>query len=205
MGLVDGQVSCTYDLWMKIRYVELTPSHWTAIESLFGAKGACGGCWCMHWRVTAGEEAWKSFQGDQAREGFHERVTTGQVHGILAFDGDEPVGWCTFGPRSDFPRIDRTRAYRQHEEREVWSLPCFFVKRTHRGKGIGRGLLKTAIAAMRRRRVRIIEAYPAPLTKSGDRLPAAFAFTGPLQLFEEAGFQVVQRESYSRPMVQLEL
>ena len=33
------------------RVVPLTPDLWPAFEALFGAAGACMGCWCTHWRV----------------------------------------------------------------------------------------------------------------------------------------------------------
>ena len=32
-----------------------TPDTWRDLETLFGEKGACGGCWCMAWRVPAPE------------------------------------------------------------------------------------------------------------------------------------------------------
>ena len=35
----------------------LTPELWSDLEQLFGARGACGGCWCMWWRLSAGEFA----------------------------------------------------------------------------------------------------------------------------------------------------
>ena len=34
----------------KIRPLGL--KHWKEFEKLFGARGACGGCWCMWWRLT---------------------------------------------------------------------------------------------------------------------------------------------------------
>jgi hypothetical protein len=40
---------------------------------------------------------------------------------------------------------------------------------------------------------------------AGKRLPASFAYTGPLHLFEEQGFEVVQRLSPVRPLVRREL
>ena len=29
----------------------LTPERWADLEELFGENGACGGCWCMWWRL----------------------------------------------------------------------------------------------------------------------------------------------------------
>ena len=36
---------------MKLTVRSLTPDLWPALEDLFGKNGACGGCWCMYWRI----------------------------------------------------------------------------------------------------------------------------------------------------------
>ena len=36
----------------------LREDDWPAIEELFGSNGACGGCWCMWWRVPRGGKLW---------------------------------------------------------------------------------------------------------------------------------------------------
>ena len=38
-----------------LRFELLTPALWPALEQLFGEHGACGGCWCMFWRIEKGE------------------------------------------------------------------------------------------------------------------------------------------------------
>jgi GNAT superfamily N-acetyltransferase len=38
---------------MKLIVRPLTPDLWPALEDLFGAHGACNGCWCMYWRIGA--------------------------------------------------------------------------------------------------------------------------------------------------------
>ena len=35
-----------------------------AIEALFGERGACAGCWCMHWRLERGGQLWRAMQGE---------------------------------------------------------------------------------------------------------------------------------------------
>jgi hypothetical protein len=46
----------------------ITPDDWPAIERLFGANGACGGCWCMWWRVEKGGRTWDGTKGEPARK-----------------------------------------------------------------------------------------------------------------------------------------
>ena len=33
----------------------LTLDRWSDLEALFGERGACGGCWCMLWRLPRAE------------------------------------------------------------------------------------------------------------------------------------------------------
>lgn len=35
------------------------------ITQLFGPKGACAGCWCMHWRLEKGGTTWTDNQGER--------------------------------------------------------------------------------------------------------------------------------------------
>jgi GNAT superfamily N-acetyltransferase len=190
---------------VRIATRELTPELWPSLARLFGANGACGGCWCMWWRVERGGALWDRTKGAPARAAFRRLVASGKAHGILAFAGDEPVGWCAYGPRRDFPRLDRVRAYRREDAGEAWSINCFFVSRRHRGAGIARRLLDAAVDGCRRRGARLVEGYPVTTTRSGGRLAPSFAWTGPLGIFRERGFEVVQKVPPTRPLVRLRL
>jgi hypothetical protein len=50
----------------KIEIRELGPELWSSLEKLFGQNGACGGCWCMFWRIEDGER-YQDVKGDHAR------------------------------------------------------------------------------------------------------------------------------------------
>lgn len=180
----------------------LEPGLWPDLERLFGENGACGGCWCMWWRVPRGGRLWMETKGPKAKKMFRRLVSNGKARGALAYDGDTPVGWCAVGPRAEFPRTERTKAYRRDDLDGVWSVNCFFVARTHRGRGVARALLDAAVKEAKRGGARIVEGYPVPV-REAQQIPAVFAYTGPLPIFEEAGFEVVQRLAPSRPLVRL--
>ncbi len=184
-----------------IRCEELRPELWPSLESLFGANGACGGCWCMWWRVERGGKLWRQMQGARAKRAFKRLVARGAARGILAFSGDRPVGWCAFGPRTDFPRLQRKKAFRRSDIDGVWSINCFFIARDFRGHGVARMLLDAAIRGCARHGARIVEAYPITNTVDGRKVASSSAYTGPLCIFEEQGFKVVQRDSPTRPLV----
>ena len=170
---------------MSVRIRELRPDDWPAIESLFGERGACGGCWCMAWRRDSSAD-FKEHQGDPNRRAFRRLVEQGRAHGCLAFDGDEAVGWCSVGPRSSFPMLDRKRVYRTEWDDDTWSITCFVIKKAMRGKGLATKLAKAAAEVAFKRGARVVEGYPALANKP---LPPVFAWTGVPRVFERAGFQ----------------
>lgn len=174
---------------MKIETKELTPSMWDDVERLFGAKGACAGCWCMFWRLEEGE-TFDRVRGPAAKKRFKALVTKGRAHGILAYVDGEPVGWCSFDRRTDYPKLDRAPSLKvlpDEPTEGVWSIPCFFIKAGWRGKGVARALLRAALRALKKHGATIAEGYPVQPGKGG-RIPAAFAWTGVPALFEPEGF-----------------
>ncbi len=204
---VGTPVVCEVNELSAVGYVsfdELRPSGWPDIERLFGLNGACGGCWCMCWRAES-YKAWQRVRGAGARKAFRECVLKGKAHGILAFAKSEPVGWCSIGPRNDFPLLQKSKTYKQDDLDDVWSVTCFFIHRNWRRRGLSRGLLKAAVEAMRKRGVGVVEAYPVTTTKDGRRIGSSMAWTGPLAIYEELGFKVVQTTNPRRPLVRLQL
>lgn len=166
---------------------DLTPALWPAMEALFGERGACGGCWCMYWRLEKGER-WDDLKGARARARMKALVRKGEARGALAFAGEEPVGWCAYGRRPHFVRLERARTLACDDAERVWSIPCFFVKAGWREQGVATALLEHAVKVLRRRGAKIVEGYPVNL-KGAERLPNAFAWTGTRAMFEAAGFR----------------
>lgn len=206
----------------------LEAGDWPVIEGLFGPRGACAGCWCMYWRV-AGGAAWAAGKGEGNKAAFRALVESGGATGVLAFGPEGgAVGWCAVGPRGGFERVLRSRALARvgAGEREgptrgsaagaggegggprgaaavdagVWSLNCFYIPAKWRGRGVARALLAGAVELAFQRGAREVEAYPVAPPASGGRHPAVFAYTGPLSMFEAAGFERVESGG-RRPVV----
>jgi GNAT superfamily N-acetyltransferase len=178
----------------------LQPDDWPLIEWLFGAKGACGGCWCMWPRVPRGGKLWEETKGPKNRAAFRGLVKAGKVHGVLAFCGQEPVGWCCFGPRETFPRLETVRALKRDWSADTWSIVCFYIPSRWRNRGVATRLLEAATARAFALGAREIEGYPVVPKKPPERIPAAFAWTGIPALFEKADYEELPRPEMSRPL-----
>lgn len=161
----------------------------------------------MHWRREKGGQAWEKVKGDPNRRAFKKLVETGRALGIIAVDDKRPVGWCAFGRRADFPRLERTKAYRliDSDPTGIWSVNCLFLDKDFRGRGLSELMVRAAIKAIRKRRGKLIEAYPVTLTRDGKQLPAVFSFTGPEIIYRRLGFTEVRRLAPSRPLYRLDL
>ena len=161
---------------------------WLAIEALFGPRGACGGCWCMHWQVERGGKLWAGMRGEPNRRAFKQLVESGRVHGVFAFAGDEPVGWCCFGPHHTFPRLAGARSLARPRGADSWCVVCFYIKAGWRGIGVASLLLDAATDAAFAAGAAEVEGFP--VTPRGT-LPNAFAWTGTASLFEAAGYRCI--------------
>lgn len=171
----------------------LKSGDWNHIESLFGEAGACGGCWCMYWRVPSTGKYWAEHKGAPNRRSFRKLVETGDASGVLAFEGRAPVGWCSVGPRADFAYFARARKLPPPPDENAWSVTCFFIKAGYRRRGIAGRLLESAIDLARKKGASVLEGYPSVPESSKAKIPDAFAHTGVPRLFASAGFVLAAR------------
>ena len=183
-----------------LRIRSLRRTDWPNIERLFGNNGACGGCWCMTWRLPRGGRLWDASKGLPNKRALRGLVSRGEAHGLLAFSGREPVGWCSFGPRSDFPKFANSRTLNDPAPFGAWVVTCFVVAPAWRGSGVATALLRAAVGCARGRRASVLDGYPAR-PKPSARLPAAFASTGVPTMFTRAGFHRARGGTRARPLM----
>jgi GNAT superfamily N-acetyltransferase len=118
------------------------PGRWPALEGLFGPAGASNGCWCMYWRLGP---RYRDRPRENNRHDLRRLAAAGPPPGLLAFDGDVPVGWCELAPRADLSWLAHARYLQPVDDLPVWSVPCFYVLRTHRGQGVMGALIEAAV------------------------------------------------------------
>jgi GNAT superfamily N-acetyltransferase len=159
------------------------------------ANGA-GWCQCVAWWVPTWD-GWVERTARQNAELRQRLCDDGRYDGLLAYDGDEPVGWCQLGPRGRLPKL--ARQLELEPDDPTWAVSCFLVAPSHRGRGVAGVLLDAAIATARAEGAARLEGYPRP-----GRTAADDAWTGPARVFEQRGFRAV-REVAGRSVCTLEL
>jgi len=181
----------------QYNFCPLTPDRWHDLETLFGPRGATGGCWCMWWRMKRTE--YDQQKGEGNRQAMKSIVDSGEIPGILAYTNGSPVGWCSIAPRESFPALERSRTLRRIDDRPVWSVVCFYTAKGFRRKGLMAQLLKAAVDYARQRGAEIVEGYPYD-PKSG-KSPDPFVYTGLSSAFLKAGFVEVAHPTASRTIM----
>jgi GNAT superfamily N-acetyltransferase len=182
---------------LDLVYHPVTPDRWEDFETLFGPRGAVGGCWCMWWRVK--RSVFDAQKGDGNRLIMKAIIESGEVPGLLAYDSGRPVGWCSVAPRDNFSVLARSRILKPVDDRLVWSAVCFFIDKGYRRQGVSVGLINAAKDYAKENGAEIVEGYPVE-PKDGSA-PDVFVFTGLVEAFRQAGFVEVARRSETRPIM----
>ena len=195
-GILDADMSKNISLSFKPIKRDL----WSDLEELFGPNGACGGCWCMFWKLRG--KAYEESRGMENRQMHKTMVTAGTITGLLAYLHGEVVGWVAVEPRAAYEKLAYSRSLRPVDAQEVWSITCFFVAKKFRHKGIAVELIKAAVEHVRHHGGGIVEGYPVDAKENS---PAPFVFTGTASAFRKAGFKEVARNTPARPIFRYEI
>ncbi len=175
----------------------LTPNRWDDLITLFGERGACGGCWCMWWRLPRSQ--FNKQKGSGNKEALRELVDSGEIPGLIAYSEGQAIGWCAVAPREKYPTLANSRILKPVDDQPVWSVVCFFVAKPFRRQGVTVELLKAVIEYSKANGASIVEGYPVEPKK--EKMPDIFAYTGMASAFRKAGFVETARRSETRPMM----
>src|SRR5437763_3263737 len=184
---------------MDLTVSPLTSGRWPALEDLVGPAGASNGCWCMYWRIGP---RYRDRPREENKAGLRRLAASGQPPGLLAFDRDTAVGWCELAPRAGLRWLAHARYLRPVDGLPVWSVPCFYVRRTHRGRGVTGALIEAAVAAATAAGAPAVEAYPVDTAVPGH---TRNLFPGVVAVFARHGFRVVARRRPDRPVMRRDI
>lgn len=183
----------------NLTYRWATPSRWKDVEALFGAVGACEGCWCMTWRRE--RQDYVAGKGAGNKRALKKLIESNARPGVIAYHGREAIGWCAVAPREEYSYLmGRSRVLTPVDDTPVWSVTCFFVAKPYRRRGVSTGLLRAAAEMAITRGAPAVEGYPYE-TNPTKPFTDVFVWTGTAAAFLKAGFVEVARRSATRPIM----
>jgi GNAT superfamily N-acetyltransferase len=174
-----------------IEIVPLAAPTWPSLASLFEKGGDPARCWCAFWRFPQSESAQMSTADNRSWLESQAVGRNGELPaGLVALADGQAVGWVSMAPRERFRRLARSRGIPMIDGEDVWSVTCFVVDKSRRGRGLSSELIDAAAGFAKAHGAAVIEAYPVA-APSDARVPAAAAYTGIESLFLRAGFERV--------------
>ncbi len=172
-------------------------------ESLFASDPVTAGCFCMWFIVPVVD--YHAGGPERNKALFRDLATSSRYPiGLLAYENGSPVGWCAAGPRDRYVRALRIPSFKGRdpsEDQNVWLIPCFFIAKHARRKGVARELLDGAVAMAREAGAKAIEGFPfASEVKSSSK----DLMVGAEAIFEACGFKPTRRPSNTRIVMRME-
>jgi GNAT superfamily N-acetyltransferase len=187
-----------------IEVVVIQPETWPVFEELFGPDGVEGGCWCSYFKMTSADFGSTGSRGH--KKFVKDRLDEGEPFGLVLCEHGEPLAWVAVSPRTCNRRLERSVVAKVEPERDVsstWSVVCFYGRRRARGRGYSALLLREAIDYARRSGAQTVEGYPVDLELGP--VSADERYHGRLDVFLDAGFELVERRGKRRALVRLDL
>lgn len=180
---------------------------WDDVRTVFGSTGTASRCWCQRYRLHRGE-SFSSFPAQEREHRLREQVEgcPGSAAGLIAYLGDDPVGWCAVGPRPRFEGLLRNNRVpwdgrsEDRADQDVWAVTCLFARAGYRRRGVSRALAVAAVGFARERGARAIEGYPMVTTNAiSEEL-----HVGTVPTFAAAGLVEVGRPTQRRAVMRIE-
>lgn len=179
------------------------------LQTLFGERGAASWCQCQRYKLRA-RESFRSFPVEERVRRLRAQTACGKADstttsGLVAYLGEEPVGWCAVEPRTAYDgllRVFRVPWDGRSEDKTddtVWAVTCLFARQGFRKRGVSRALARAAVVFAQERRARAIEAYPIINGAIAEEL-----HVGTPSVFAEAGLVEVHRPTLRRVVMRLD-
>jgi len=154
------------------------------VKTMLGPKNPESNvCWCLSYRIPS--KLNRELEGRARGEYVEKLCSETPAPGVMAYDGDEVVGWAAVAPRENTV-FARSRKIPQVDDLDVWSLWCIRTRPGHRGQGIAHALIEGAVDFARSNGAPAIEGYP--VDNGGAKVDQTMAYVGTRGMFERAGF-----------------
>lgn len=153
-------------------------------------------CYCTYFHMNkeserqVGDEVKADGGKDALRRALRSRaerfITDGTLRGYLAFAGSISIGFCNTNSKTAFSRHINEMNTENNERTKA--VACFVIAPEYRGQGVATALLERVISDAKAEGYIAVEGYPK-LNETSN----AYNFSGPIRLYEKAGFVEVVR------------
>ena len=117
-----------------------------------------------------------------------EMLDRNMIHGYLAYDGDQAIGWCNAADMESYVGFVPALA-RNITCGKTMSIVCFEIAPEYRGMGIASAFINRVCTDAKAKGYAAVEGYARFFDRRND-----FDFQGPYHLYQKAGFIEVARE-----------
>lgn len=118
-----------------------------------------------------------------------EMLEQNMIHGYLAYDGDQSIGWCNASDIEDYVGFVPEFA-RNITCGKTMSIVCFEIAPEYRGMGIASAFINRICTDARSKGYAAVEGYAILSDRQND-----FDFQGPYHLYQKAGFIEAARKN----------
>jgi GNAT superfamily N-acetyltransferase len=206
-----------------------TPQRWDDVATVMATRGDPSRCWCQYFKLRG--KAWETTRVGERRKALRRQVEAEPVPpGVLAYAGQQPVGWCAVAPKPAYPRLLASRlagtatgsgtstdtgpdigpdagpdtGSGSGSGDSTWAVTCFVVVTAWRRRGVASALLGGAVDLARSHGAAAVEGYPVdPAVR--ESVSASALYRGTVSLFAGAGFVEVERPRPDRAVVRLDV
>jgi GNAT superfamily N-acetyltransferase len=196
----------------QLSIIPANRASWADLQAVFGTTDYPGRCYCQHYKTL--DCHWSSLSQEERCRRLGEQTQCDNprartTSGLVAYYGQEPVGWVAVEPRTAYPRLPKVRTVwsgRQEDTADdgVWAVTCFVTRKGYRRRGITYALAAATIGFAREQGARALEAYPM-ITSPGKEITWGELHVGSRQVFADAGFIEVSHPSPRRVVMRIDL
>jgi len=195
----------------QVRVVPANEASWDDLTAIFGKTDYAPRCRCQRLKV----KGWIWRDSTQAERDAMQREQTAcgepdapATSGLVAYVDGDPAGWVAVEPRIAYPKLRTTRIpwtsrTEDRDDASVWSVTCFIVRKSYRGRGLMYHLAHATIGHAREKGARALEGYPM-ITQPGKDVTWGELNVGARQAFEEAGFTEVSHPTLRRVVMRVD-
>lgn len=150
-------------------------------------------CYCAFYNVAGSQEAWGRRTAAENLALKASLIAEGRTNGVLAYDESGRVaGWVHADRRLHLPRLD---GWGVPKDAAAGAVVCFVVRPDLRRRGVARQLLAAACSRLADLGCDHVDCWPVTKVRKHPTLSRdAVDYHGPLQMYLDAGFEVVERD-----------